>query len=130
MNKWWKYLVWIGITIISIFFIQAGALKLLGDARMVDTFNTFGYPDWFRITIGILEIAGAISLFIRFSSRYGALCLAAIMIGAIASGLVAGTSDGAFMEAILLCCLVCIAIARKPDHSRKTNKKHYLPEEG
>jgi putative oxidoreductase len=123
MKKWRKYLGWMGIILISLFFLQAGILKLIGDPRMIETFNNFGYSAWFRIAIGMLEIVGAISLLSRYSSRYGALLLAAILIGAITSGLVAGRSDGALLEVILLCCLVWIAVARKPDLRHKSKKE-------
>lgn len=123
MSKWWKYLGWIGLILISLIFIQAGVLKLIGDQRMIETFNSFGYPAWFRIAIGMLEIAGAISLLIRHSSRYGTLLLAAIMIGAITSGFVTGRSGGALLEVILLCFLVGIAVARKPGLRHRSKKE-------
>jgi uncharacterized membrane protein YphA (DoxX/SURF4 family) len=119
MKKWRMFIGWIGLTLVSLMFLQAGVLKLIGDQRMIDTFNLFGYQAWFRILIGSMEVIGSIALFIRLSSRYAALLLASIMIGAIVSGLMAGQSGGAVLEVILLCCLIWIAVTRKPRLPRK-----------
>ena len=114
MNKLLKYSGWIGLALIALIFIQAAALKLIGVQAMVEVFNKLGYPIWFRIVIGILEIAGAIALLIRSSSRYGAILLALIMIGAMISSLVNGAAGDAIMPVIMLFLLVWVAVVRKP----------------
>ncbi|MED4784740.1 DoxX family protein [Brevibacillus choshinensis] len=81
---------------------------------MLEVFNKLGYPAWFRIVIGILEITGAIALLIRSSSRYGAIILALIMIGAMISSLVKGAAGDAIVPVIMLFLLVWIAVVRRP----------------
>ncbi|PUA36584.1 DoxX family protein [Paenibacillus elgii] len=114
MDKLWKYAGWIGLCLVALIFIQAAVLKLMGVQAMVEVFNKLGYPAWFRIVIGILEIAGAIALLIRSSSRYGAILLALIMIGAMISSLVKGAAGDAIVPVIMLFLLVWIAVVRGP----------------
>lgn len=99
---------------ISLIFIQAAVLKLMSVPVMLEVFNKLGYPAWFRIVIGILEITGAIALLIRSSSRYGAIILALIMIGAMISSLVKGAAGDAIVPVIMLFLLVWIAVVRRP----------------
>ncbi|MGD8192851.1 DoxX family protein [Brevibacillus ginsengisoli] len=114
MSKLWKYAGCIGLALIALIFIQAAVLKLMGVQAMVEVFNKLGYPAWFRITIGILEIAGAIALLIRSSSRYGAMLLALIMIGATISSLAKGAAGDVIVPVIMLLLLVWIAVVRRP----------------
>lgn len=114
MDKLRKYAGWIGLAVIALIFIQAAVLKLMGVQVMVEVFNKLGYPAWFRIVIGILEICGAIALLIRSSSRYGAILLALIMIGAMISSLVKGASGEVIVPIIMLFLLVWIAAVRGP----------------
>lgn len=114
MDKLRKYVGWIGLTVIALIFIQAAVLKLMGVQAMVEVFNKLGYPAWFRIVIGILEISGSIALLIRSSSRYGAILLALIMIGAMISSLVKEAAGDAIVPVIMLFLLVWIAVVRGP----------------
>jgi len=114
MDKLWKYAGWIGLVVIALIFIQAAVLKLMGVQVMIEVFDKLGYPAWFRIVIGILEIFGAIALLIRSSSRYGAILLALIMIGAMISSLVKGASGDAIVPVIMLFLLVWVAVVRGP----------------
>lgn len=114
MDKLWKYAGWIGLAVIALIFFQAAVLKLMGAQVMIEVFNKLGYPAWFRIVIGILEISGAIALLIRSSARYGAILLALIMIGAMISSFVKGASGEAIVPVIMLFLLVWIAVVRGP----------------
>ncbi|MDR6224431.1 DoxX family protein [Desmospora profundinema] len=122
MNKWWAYAGWIGIVVIALLFIQAGVLKLIGEQTTVEGFEQMGYPAWFRIAIGVLEITGAIALIIRASSRYGAVLLASIMVGAILSVLLKGQAGEGILPALFLCFLIWIAVVRKPTNRCKSKE--------
>jgi hypothetical protein len=68
-------------------FLMAGFSKLSGDAMMVKVFDTIGMGQWFRYLTGALEVFGAILLLTPWLSGLGALLLAAVMLGAVASHL-------------------------------------------
>lgn len=80
---------------------------------MVATFEMIGIGQWFRYLTGLLEVAGAVALFMPRSAFYGAALLAMVMTGAVATHLVilGGSAMPAF---ILLLLTVTIAYLRRP----------------
>ncbi len=63
-------------------FLAAGLAKLAGVEMMVGTFEAIGVGQWFRYVTGIIEVGSAIALFVPGIQAFGALLLAATMIGA------------------------------------------------
>ena len=63
---------------VTALFLFAAFSKL----RNPHSFAAYGYADWFAVVIGILEIAGAIGVWIPKVARLAALGLILIMIGA------------------------------------------------
>ncbi|WP_044640019.1 DoxX family protein [Risungbinella massiliensis] len=114
MNQWLKIAKWIGLILITLIFLQAGVLKLAGEPRTVAGFHQLGFPEWFRLMIGLFEIIGGIALLLRTSSRYGAILLSSIMIGAIITTLVLGQVWEVIIPSVMFCILVLIGIKRKP----------------
>ncbi|WP_200411894.1 DoxX family protein [Virgibacillus salexigens] len=123
MNKWRKYAGWVGLILMALIFILAGALKLMGVQVMVEIFDRLGYPAWFRIAIGVLEIVGAFALPIRHTSRYAAFLLALIMIGAITSTIINGQIVNVVLPVVLLFFLIWIAVVGKSVKYHKLNKE-------
>jgi uncharacterized membrane protein YphA (DoxX/SURF4 family) len=76
------------LTIVSAaMFLLAGTLKLAGVQMEVDLFAAIGIGQWFRYFTGLLEIGGALGLFVPTVATYAALMLAAVMVGAITTHL-------------------------------------------
>src|ERR1700730_10429074 len=68
-------------------FLMVGFLKLSGNAQLVGLFQAIGLGQWFRYLTGTLEVAGAFLLLTSSMSGLGALMLAGVMIGAVATHL-------------------------------------------
>ncbi len=83
MSKTRNISTWIVTTLLALAFIGAGYAKVSGQEVMVQSFNLFSLPDWFRISIGCLEILGGISLLVPVLTGAAAFGLSIIMIGAI-----------------------------------------------
>lgn len=70
-------------------FLGAGGQKLAGTDPMVEEFDRYGYPQWFRIFTGAVEITGAlgmlVGLFRPALTTPAALLLSATMAGALAT---------------------------------------------
>ena len=93
-------------------FLLAGSSKLLGAAPMVTMFDAIGIGQWFRYVTGLIEVSSAIALLVPSFAVFGALALAATMIGAIATHLfVIGGSPA--MPAILLLGSAAVIWARR-----------------
>ena len=78
-----KYAVWIAMAIVSLIMLMGGYMKLTGNQMALQSFQDLGLPGWFATFIGVCEIAGAIGLWIRATSRTAASGIAGIMIGAV-----------------------------------------------
>ncbi len=70
-------------TVLTLAFVGAGGAKLAGVDMMVATYDTIGLGQWFRYLTGIIEIVGAILLWLPRRQVVGAGLLAATMVGAV-----------------------------------------------
>ena len=93
-------------------FFMAGAPKLAGDPQMVGLFDAIGIGQWFRYLTGGLEVIGAAALLVPRLSGAGALLLAGVMVGAVATHLfVVGGSP--LMALVLLAVTALVAWSRR-----------------
>ncbi|WP_018349272.1 DoxX family protein [Longispora albida] len=80
-------LLWTGQIVLGLLFVWAAAPKLLGDPLMVQSFETIGFGQWFRVLTGVCELAGGIGLLIPPLAGLAALGLAGVMAGATLTNL-------------------------------------------
>jgi putative oxidoreductase len=73
--------------ILAAAFLAAGVTKLTGAPFMVDLFAQIGLGQWFRVTTGVVEVAGAIALLVPGLASVAGLWLGFTMIGAVAAHL-------------------------------------------
>jgi uncharacterized membrane protein YphA (DoxX/SURF4 family) len=106
---------WILSALLALAFLASGIPKLLTVPVWAQKFTHWGYPGWFLLAIGTLEIAGAILLLIPRWTRYGALVLAAVMIGATYTHLKNGEGLQVLRPLICLACLGLLFWLRAPD---------------
>ena len=93
-------------------FLFAGTLKVIGVPMMVEEFARIGLGQWFRYFTGGLELLSAVLLLVPSLAVFGALALAATMIGAILTHLfVIGGSPA--VPVILLASSAWIAWTRR-----------------
>ncbi|MGU3536796.1 DoxX family protein [Methylobacterium sp. A54F] len=107
---------WVLRGLLTVFFLIAAGMKFAAVEFEVSGFARFGYPLWFMYAVGIAQLVGAILLLSRRHVAHGALLLAAIMVGAVASHLRAG--DPALMPVpafVLLIVLSGLAYARRSE---------------
>ena len=69
--------------LVSLAFAAAGLAKLAGASMMVQTFDAVGLGQWFRYVTGIIELGGAILLWLPGRRLIGAALLTVTMAGAI-----------------------------------------------
>ncbi len=100
--------LWILQVMVALAFFAAGASKLAGAAQMVALFDKIGWGQWFRYVTGVIEVAGAIGLFIPRYAFYAAVMLMLVMAGAVFSHLT--VLDASPLPAIAL-LLLSAAIA-------------------
>ena len=77
-----KYLTIAIRALLTLAFIAAGAGKLAGAEMMVATFDTIGIGQWFRYLTGLIEVGGAIALWLPAARALAAALLLCTMAGA------------------------------------------------
>ncbi|MEJ8306697.1 DoxX family protein [Saccharibacillus sacchari] len=92
--------------LLGVGFTLFGVMKF-GSKQMVSNFETYGYPAWFRVFSGLVEVAAAILLIAGIWNEtlaaWGALLVVATMVGAILTHLkIKDTIQNMMMPFILL----------------------------
>lgn len=111
-NRATNVVLWIVQVITALGFLAAAAGKLTGDPQITATFDAIGFGDWFRYLIGVLEVAGAIALFVPRLVGLAGLAFVALMVGATITQVVIGQSVVAPL--FLLVLSVVVAWGRWP----------------
>lgn len=94
-------LLWVLQIAVALFFLAAGWPKLVGAPPMVQAFEAIGFGQWFRYLTGVLEMGGAVLLFVPALAGFGALTLAIVMIGATFAHMVVLGGSAAIPLALL-----------------------------
>ena len=113
MSKTRNYITWALTILLALAFLGAGYAKASGQEAMVQSFYAFGLPDWFRITIGVIEIIGGILLVIPALSGMSSFGLSIIMIGAILSHVMYDPITAAIPAFVFFIILTYIYLTRK-----------------
>ena len=100
---------------LSVVFLAAGASKFRSPQWGV-RFNAWGYPDWFRIAVGMLEIGCSMLLLVPRARRWAALVLAILMLGAAGTHLLHGEAPRVVVNLVLAALLItAVALGRRSD---------------
>ena len=67
--------IWFLRVLLGLAFLTIGVAKLTGSLHTVQTFAAFGWGQWFRYLTGLLDLAGALLVFVPRWTFYGALLL-------------------------------------------------------
>lgn len=78
-----KYLSFGLRALLTAAFVAAGFAKLSGVEMMVATYDAIGVGQWFRYVTGIIEVGGAVLLWLPGLQVVGAGLLGATMVGAV-----------------------------------------------
>ena len=83
IGRWVRLvLLWAVALYLAQMFVTMGWVKLSPDGFWTGAFERWGYPPWFRVAIGVIEVASGLMLLLPGLATYGALGLAAVMAGA------------------------------------------------
>lgn len=106
-------LVWAISILGGAIMITVGWGKLQGGPPWPEAFEGWGYPVWFRILIGLAQLAGGVAVFIPRIASYGAGLLVVVMTGALVTELLQEPQFGAAMPAILGGMFVLVFFLRR-----------------
>lgn len=104
------------VRLLAFVFVMAGLPKLMGVPGHVRAFARWGYPDWFRLVVGAVEVSSAVLLLIPRLAFLGAAGIAAIMAGATYTHVVRVPEEAsrAPFTLTLLALAALVGYARRP----------------
>jgi uncharacterized membrane protein YphA (DoxX/SURF4 family) len=76
-------LIWIISALMAYDFVLQGWRKFDPQGWWAPAFENWGYPTWFMMLIGLMEVAGAVLLIIPQIRYIGAMLLIVVMVGAV-----------------------------------------------
>ncbi len=69
--------------LLTLAFVAAGGAKVVGVDMMIHTFDQIGIGQWFRYVTGVVEVVGAVVLWLPGRQALGAALLGCTMVGAV-----------------------------------------------
>jgi len=108
--------IWVLSLLLAFVFLLAGVPKLAGVQAHVQHFASWGYPDWFRLLVGVVEVGSAVLLLVPRLAFFGAAGIAVIMAGATYTHLVRVPEEAsrAPLTLSLLALAAIVGFARRP----------------
>jgi len=114
-----EVLLWIIALLLALVCLRSGWLKVSGNIFWVRDFHRWGYPDGFRVAVGIAELVSAVLLLIPRLASYGASLFAVVMLGAIYTHATHHESSRLPFNFFLLALSLVIAFMRRPNFLKK-----------
>ena len=114
-----EVLLWIIALLLALVCLRSGWLKVSGNIFWVRDFHRWGYPDGFRVAVGIAELVSAVLLLIPRLAGYGASLFAVVMLGAIYTHATHNESSRLPFNFFLLALSLIIAFMRRPNFLKK-----------
>ncbi|AWE07214.1 DoxX family protein [Lysinibacillus sp. 2017] len=74
--------------ILALMFIMAGFGKVSGSKMHIEGFTKWGYPQWFRVVTGLIELIAAALLIVGFWNETAAIIGVAILVAVGIGGVI------------------------------------------
>jgi uncharacterized membrane protein YphA (DoxX/SURF4 family) len=105
-------LLWACTLQLVLVFARAGTAKFSDTSGWATAFDEWGYPRWFRMLVGLAELAGALLLLVPRLAVHGCALIAAVMLGAMATHIMHGDPAGVTHEVFPLVLALLVAALR------------------
>ncbi len=99
--------------LLSLGFLAAGLSKFAPQSGWEARFAGWGYPAWFVLVIGALEVVGVLGLWVPAVSRYAIGLLALILLGATYTNLTHPPISEAVRPVIFLVVLATLFVTQR-----------------
>jgi uncharacterized membrane protein YphA (DoxX/SURF4 family) len=109
-----EVLLWLITLFLALICLRSGLLKVTGNIFWVRDFHRWGYPDWFRLVVGIAELVSMLLLLVPRLASYGASLFAVVMLGAIFTHATHNETSRLPFNLLLLTFSLVILFARHP----------------
>lgn len=79
---------WIPAILLVLIFAPQGWAKFNDTSGWAVAFRHWGYPVWFRVTIGVMELSAVVLLLLGRTAAFGAILIIIVMLGGMGTHLV------------------------------------------
>ncbi len=120
-----EVVLWIIALFLALVCLRSGLLKMPGVPGVqfwMRDFQRWGYPDWFRLAVGVAELISFALLLVPRLAGYGATIFAIVMLGAIFTHATHNESARLLFNFLLLALSLITVIARRPFFLQKSRK--------
>ncbi len=114
--------LWILTLLLALVCLRSGLMKMPGvpgEAFWARDFARWGYPGWFKLVVGIVELGSFALLLVPRVASYGAAAFAVVMVGAIFTHGTHNESVRLPFNFFLLALSMVILFARRPTLLKK-----------
>jgi putative oxidoreductase len=122
-----EVVLWIITLFLALVCLRSGLQKVMGNISWLRDFHRWGYPDWFRVVVGIAELTSLALLLVPRLASYGASLFAVVMLGAIFTHYTHHETGRLPFNLLLLALSVIVVFARRPS-SRLTEPSAVAPD--
>ncbi len=99
---WADLALWIPTLFLVYVFISQGTAKFSETSGWARAFAVWHYPIWFRVLVGVCEVAGAAMLLTRRTASIGAALIVLVMLGAMGTHVSRGHPEQVTSEVVPL----------------------------
>jgi uncharacterized membrane protein YphA (DoxX/SURF4 family) len=104
---------WIPAILLMLVFAPHGWSKFSDASGWAAAFRQWGYPDWFRVTIGVLEVSAVALLLLGRTAAYGAIIIIVVMLGGMATHIIFDGGRHLTSEVVPLCLSSLVLFLRR-----------------
>jgi uncharacterized membrane protein YphA (DoxX/SURF4 family) len=105
--------MWIPAILLVLIFVPQGWSKFDDASGWARAFRIWHYPDWFRVTIGVLELSAAALLLYSRSAAFGAIIIIVVMLGGMGTHIVKENGRHITSEIVPLTLASIVLIVRR-----------------
>ena len=105
--------MWLPAILLILIFARQGWAKFNDTSGWAVAFRHWGYPDWFRVTIGVLELSAVLLLALGRTAAYGAIIIIVVMLGAMGTHVYWGRPNQVTSEILPLFLASMVALGRR-----------------
>ena len=105
--------IWIPAILLVLTFARQGWAKFDGTGGWAVAFRHWGYPDWFRITIGVMELSAAVLLLLGRTAAFGAILVIIVMLGGMATHVMFDGGRHVTSEVVPLVLATIVLVVRR-----------------
>lgn len=119
--------VWVPALLLVSVFAKQGWSKFSDTSGWAVAFRHWGYPDWFRVTIGVIEVTASACLLWGRTAPWGAMMIVVVMLGGMGTHVAYDHGRHITSEVVPLTLALIVLIGRRHQLSRMIRERVLLP---